>query len=1400
MVEDLNLNFGEKVVENKPFPKKILIICIAAFLVVLTGILLFVFAFPHKTNVDFDFYLNNSKVNEDLTVLFSYDDKNFEVKTVKDKLTVSLPKNKDVSLEVLTIGYQYKDDLFIDNTKYDIKINKAINIAELEGEQEIVDFYIYKYPNTNQLYNDTVVLDLSCSNSSKKELFALNGKKSYTKPDDCGSLSVKLVSNEFKPINQTCNVGLCKIILYDSVETPITVKMEDYRNNILVHTVKNRRSILEDVNVSIYQDNVLVVDGLTDEKGFAYFTNLLVGDYKIIGNYKIGSRNYQAIKNIKLENTGKDLNVNLEFKISSGSSGSSSSTVVEKNTYNIFVVTDNDYDVNFKYLISQGQVIVAEDVAVTPFTTVDLEEGVYFITIIPEVNDDFNKNFNPIYLKEINLDSDKNIILKKLDLNSNVFLSIPTYLDVDKDNKLKTLQYGVNLEIYDSDTNVLLYDYINKDNEVHGFVLDKSKEYIIKAEKNDYNKLDKYKFESCDIINTNGVCYDSLSIYLEKKYLDFLNLNVYRENKPISDFNIFISNVDDIFGAKIGLVDGVLDYNLNYGVDYYFKVETNIFGTKLTYFSAPVTFRKGESVLNIYLDYDVNNFYILPHNFYLDNKLTIPNKDNNLDLHQNYYLPVNIYHENYLKNYNFGDYFKPNIFKYFVESSKIIFENFYYNTLDDDKVIYNYPNNNSKEIIIKQNIFKINPEELGLGYIELKKSEDNLSYNKIINFNIYNVLDNLNIVDSDITFKNLDISIMKSELSRGVSADFVLNNYFEKNNLWPTNYFLVDLNSNLNSKIINLQFYKNNAFYNCDIKNKSFRPFFKQTSVLNSFTNVLFNLVIDNLKPNIIINDNNLKIELDSNDDFWYSQNLPLEFNSYLDLELSCSKEAVFPESQISEGILPKNDSVKIELDNSSFEEIVEVNTHIQDDDYVEKNLDLENNLTIMPDSEISSQLKNNGNLEEISNNLIEKTNVLNTLRNVKEMQTMSSNIQNMSSNFEFEDVILFEDNKEILNISIPITFYLTNFERELEASCYDLLINKSSFKNIYNLPIIPISKTDDVSIINLCDDRGLPVIYLNYEKLSDFNNIFEDKDYGDYILSLNIGVFEIKYLFYLLPEELDFNLLNDVTVYNSGKINVDYSNNNVDCSVNYCSASQFYNYTLNKDYKDKSVYLMDDNYPFFENLNINFTKPGIYTLLNNTYEYYFENNSDHIFYYIPKNNSKNLFINIFDIAGLGSCSVLSAVNKYSKNDFIPECGNNYITLKMVPGLSSTNVLDAILEDKNIYINMYSGIFVAICDDSNYDKCYKDNANYYAVHVRDIYNANDLFVIEENKIKPKYSLDKFNDILLYSISSCNEINCNYEIESLQDVIDYYNKGLVYLINNNNNYGYYWNLESIIKPI
>ncbi len=885
MVEDLNLNFGEKVVENKPFPKKILIICIAAFLVVLTGILLFVFAFPHKTNVDFDFYLNNNKVNEDLTVLFSYDDKNFEVKTVKDKLTVSLPKNKDVSLEVLTIGYQYKKSFFIDGSKYDIKINKATSIAELEGEQEIVQFYIYKYPNTTQIYNKDLIFNLTCNTSKKTDMVKVNGSYSYTKPDDCGSLSVKLVSDEFKPINQTCG-SLCKIILYDFVDVSLNTKVNDYRNNILVFAKQKGKSALEDVTVSLYKENIFVIDGLTDKDGLIYFTNLLVGDYKIVGNYKKGSKNYQAIQNVKLENLEKDLNVNLEFKISSGSgssgsSGSSSTKILEDNTHKILIKTYDDYNIPFRYQIYAGKDLVAEDVNITPFATVDLEDGNYYITIIPEINKDFNKNYNPVFLEEINLDSDKTISLRKLDLNSNVFLSLPTYLDSDKNTKYKTLQYGVDLKIYDFDSNVIIYDYVNVTDEIHKFILDKSKKYIIKAEKNNYYKSDIYEFKNCKT-NDYGVCIDSLSIYLENKYLE-LPVKVYFKNILVKDYNLYYSTDNELWLEY-------KDVNLNYNVPYYFKV--NAFTSigkrmkKIHYYSAPLTFRKNDSILNIFLDYEKDNFKFLnplinlgqsvEGNFFLDDKLT-KKISNNLNIFRKYYLPINMYANNtqsYYVDFNNVDVYldSESLNTSSISNLESLVAN---NDLGDINAKQKIPGSQKyyEVIYIKQYIYEVIPQGSDSGFLSLNKNLrpiiDNNYYARV-DFNILAPLENILDLNYNLNkVVNKDFYLFNNEILQGVDLYSSVLELYPKYRSKFTNYIYLDSNVKDQDFNIDLSLYIPKKYFNCKILSENY---FK----INLFNN------------NFKIIDDYLNLKVDLNLDYFKHISKPIEYSNNLSLNLDC--------------------------------------------------------------------------------------------------------------------------------------------------------------------------------------------------------------------------------------------------------------------------------------------------------------------------------------------------------------------------------------------------------------------------------------------------------------------------------------------------------------------------------
>lgn len=370
-----------------------------------------------------------------------------------------------------------------------------------------------------------------------------------------------------------------------------------------------------------------------------------------------------------------------------------------------------------------------------------------------------------------------------------------------------------------------------------------------------------------------------------------------------------------------------------------------------------------------------------------------------------------------------------------------------------------------------------------------------------------------------------------------------------------------------------------------------------------------------------------------------------------------------------------------------------------------------------------------------------------------------------------------------------------------------DILLNGVNIKDI-GLPYIVLYNSNIV----FSDSCG----NIEYNRLGNNNK----QKLNDNNLPLNLD----KYTFYY-----GSNLFMDVYVlekysvesnpYQEIKIKYD---SNVDCGDYFCSVEQLVNNPIGFFGK---VNLLYDNFDVVDiTVDINsdmgeaveFNGIGQYTSFLNFIKNYEPYDTNHIFYYIPYKTNTNFLSsnqNNFDYNivanNYGSKSENSVFYPWDNNlentIYWSDINNDYNVLLNIlsNGIAKDSPLFAFFFAKNnfdINLDISSGISIKACD-TNYNDCYKDNAVYFIMHNNLIYIDN---IFDVNKSTKKISLksgyaELDGKIKLVAISPGIVENCrNIAINSLQDIIDYYNNESLYFLGDSNSGFYFWNLDYIIK--
>ena len=652
---------------KKPFPKKQIIIISVIVGIIIVALLIYLFAVPKTMDVTFSFFINKEPVTEDLNVQITMDDEVSFYPVVAGKLLTSFPKGAEINLEVLTVGYKISEDFVIEESEYSVNIFKSLDNANLEGQSnENVFFNIYKYPNSINLFNNPVVLNLKCTSSGKSDTVTVTGSYKYSKLSDCGSLYVTGSVLGFKQISQRCD-SLCNINLYEEGTVTPTQSVLLSKNDLIVYAVaKKNAKAIKDVEVSVLQNGITISSGKTDENGEIVFNDLTEGTYNVSATMKIGSKILQMNDSVVIVASNDPITKTFEFKVSwsgSGSNGSEGFWILDDSSVALqsLLLTINTFDnadcnVGVDIYNNNGNIIYT-GVNDTNETREIVENdktkfsSPNYINVIPL--DECYLKYSPILNKSFKMpeERDLNLTLNEFDNTKFVVLTVqPT--------KFGQNLTDVDLSVVDSEfsNNQIYSATVEKNPSETEFVLDINKTYTIDANKNELNASKNYKYSpKAAKSDTREILTDNLVIELGNS--DLVDVNVLfgytlrNELTVLKEYTVYytfdgseLSQADVSSGiAKISVPKGkeVLMY-----FDYKSEPDTvdNATLTSKRYYLNPVTFTKSQD-LNVFFNKQPTSYpkslKYYP-SIYLNASLTVKADDTNLKAGGLYYVPFDV--------------------------------------------------------------------------------------------------------------------------------------------------------------------------------------------------------------------------------------------------------------------------------------------------------------------------------------------------------------------------------------------------------------------------------------------------------------------------------------------------------------------------------------------------------------------------------------------------------------------------------------------------------------------------------------------------------------------------------------------------------------------------------------
>ncbi len=645
--------------------------------------------------VNFDFYYDNARVNENLLVNISYTgfDKNFN--TDKNSLVLKLNKDLEIKLKVLSENYEFERSYPIVENYIKVNIPKK---EIIDTTPKKISIFAYEYPNKSTIYNSNIMLSLRCLSSGRTENISLAGLKDYNKAYDCGNIRFTGNVSGFKSIDFTCSntETSCAIPLVTFTDRTPEEENLTPKNGLVVQVFDDSNKHLKDVEVFLNKKTSLTSeDKNTDAFGEVTYLNLEVGYYELKLDYN-GIQKFDS--NVYIFEQSSNIYKKYVFDLTEDvNSKFDLSLDVDTFDGNVSKFDLYIYDVNGDVVYSQ------KNKSTQKFFETVLLYGTYYLSAVP------NEDYNPMYFYEFNLndDLDLNVIFDEYNADDFFKLNV-TVLD---SNVNKTPQPDIKVSIRNVDNNNLVYDSKSTDKTGRAiFTLPNNLDYVVFAEKTGFFAYDE--FESEDIEDNKGV----LVLVLEKQnkklsfeftldndkipytvYLDLatsndlnfsgegkININIPAEEKV--EISVIAEKDFDVYNYLLSprLFSHALEYNLkyNYNTDSNIKVtdvkldsmlskdvnDMNLLANKDYYFGVETELECNNGIGTFNMPYSIlgGNLDVLNNDY-----LTLNNNLFNLKLNPSEKLPcfengvVNYYKFNsFLKlttvDHPFEGYFKYN--------------------------------------------------------------------------------------------------------------------------------------------------------------------------------------------------------------------------------------------------------------------------------------------------------------------------------------------------------------------------------------------------------------------------------------------------------------------------------------------------------------------------------------------------------------------------------------------------------------------------------------------------------------------------------------------------------------------------------------------------------------------